>query len=87
MANYSIQAVTDLYVIIIDDLHDDLPSLTNSAGAVVTDLNLKVGGLGSRKIYYRDSIMRYDEIKHLNGKFVGFAPCKPAQQEFLRNQF
>ena len=86
MANYSIQSVTDLHVIIIDEVQADLPSLTNSADAVVTDLNVKIGGLGKRKLYYRDSIKRYDEIKHINGKFDGFAPCKPAQQEFLRIQ-
>ena len=85
IAKYTIQAINDLLVVITDDLDEDSPSVTNSAGAVIQDLNSKVGGLGSRRVYYRDSIKRYDELRHENGCFVGFAPCKPAQQDFLNS--
>lgn len=85
IAKYTIQAINDLHVVITDDLDERSPSVTNSAGAVIEDLNSKVGGLGSRRVYYRDTIKRYDEICHENGRFVGFGPCKPAQQEFFSN--
>lgn len=85
MASYSIQAETDLLVVIRDDQVITLPSLTNSASAVIADLNSKIGGLGKRRVFYRDSAMRYDELTHDNGVFTGFAACRPAQQEFLRD--
>ncbi|MFL1449267.1 hypothetical protein ACI77O_12800 [Pseudomonas tritici] len=84
MASYSIQATTDLLVVITDDQVGTLPSLTNSAGEVVADLNAKIGGLGTRRVYYRDTAMRYDELLHSKGVFTGFATCKPAQQDFMR---
>lgn len=79
MAKYSIKAVNDLIVIIYDDKCS--PSVSESAGAVIKDLNTQVGGLGSRRVYYRDSVGRYDELCHSCGVFTGFAACKPSQQE------
>lgn len=84
-AKYSIQAINDLHVIITDDLTPDSPSVTNSAAWVIEDLSSKVGGLGIRRVFYRDTISRYDELKHQNGRFVGFAPCSASQQEFLKS--
>lgn len=84
MAKYTIQAINDLHVIITDDLDETLPTVTNSAASVIGDLNSKVGGLGTRRVFYRDSIRRYDELKHEGGCFTGFAACGPSQQEFLK---
>lgn len=56
MAKYSIKVANDMMVIVIDDDEEGSPSLTNSADAVIQDLNSKVGGLGSRRVYYRDSV-------------------------------
>ena len=82
MAKYSIKAVNDLMVIIFDD--KSTPSVSESADAVIQDLNTKVGGLGLRRVYYRDSVGRFDELRHSNGVFTGFAACKPSQQEAFK---
>jgi len=82
MAKYSIKAVNDLMVIIYDDKCS--PSVSESAGAVIKDLNTQVGSLGSRRVYYRDSVGRVDELCHSNGVFTGFAACKPSQQESFK---
>lgn len=86
MASYTIQAINDLHVIILDDLDETLPTVTNSADNVIADIHAKVGGLGSRRVFYRDSSMRYDELMHDDGRFFGFAACGPNQQEFLKTQ-
>lgn len=86
MASYTIHAINDLHVIILDDLDETLPTVTNSADSVIADIHTKIGGLGSRSVFYRDSSMRYDELMHSGGKFSGFATCGPNQQEFLKRQ-
>lgn len=86
IASYTITAQNDLYVVIIDNDDHERPSVTNSADAVISDLNVKCGGLGTRRVFYRDTIKRYDELKHQGGVFTGFAACSAAQQEFLHSQ-
>jgi hypothetical protein len=87
IASYTITAQNDLHVVIIDNDDDhERPSVTNSAAAVIADLNIKCGGLGTRRVFYRDTIRRYDELKHQGGVFTGFAACSAAQQEFLQSQ-
>ncbi len=85
IARYTIHAVNDLHVVITDDLADDAPSVTNSAASVIEDLNSRLGGLGRRRVFYRDSVMRFDELRHENGVFLGFAPASPSQQEAFRD--
>ncbi|HBO7922127.1 hypothetical protein PSOLE_38540 [Pseudomonas oleovorans subsp. oleovorans] len=85
IARYTIHAVNDLHVIITDDLDEDMPSVTNSAAGVIEDLNGKLGGLGRRRVFYRDSVNRFDELRHENGIFTGFAPASPSQQEAFRD--
>ena len=43
-----------------------------------------VGGIGKRRLVYRDTIGRYDEILVDNGVFRGFKACSISQQDFLR---
>jgi len=84
LARYTIHAVNDLFIVITDDLDQDSPSVTNSAARVIEDLNSRLGGLGHRRVFYRDSVMRFDELRHDNGVFIGFAPGSPSQQEAFR---
>ncbi|MBJ2214044.1 hypothetical protein JFT64_18545 [Pseudomonas carnis] len=86
IASYTITAQNDMYVVIIDNDDPERPSVTNSAAAVISDLNVKFGGLGTRRVFYRDTIRRYDELKHQGGVFTGFVACSAAQQEFLQTQ-
>lgn len=85
MASYAILASTDHFVLIADN--DEGMSVTNDASAVVAELDRKFkGGLGVRRLYYRDTMGRYDEIRHCDGQFFGFSPCTEHQQIFLSHQ-
>jgi len=85
MADYTIIAVNDLHVVIVDNDSGNRPSVTNSATSVIEDLASKLGGLGNRRVFYRDSIRRFDELKHSSGAFTGFSPCSASQQAFLQS--
>jgi hypothetical protein len=85
MARYTIRVMNDLMVVITDDDAIDLPTITNSAAQVIADLDSRTEGLGVRRVYYRDSVGRYDELCHKGGVFKGFAVCKPSQQEAFRD--
>ncbi|MDM5069995.1 hypothetical protein OB952_21935 [Aeromonas salmonicida] len=59
-------------------------TITNSAEQVVRTVDELVGGIGKRRLVYRDTIGRYDEILVDNGVFRGFKACSISQQDFLR---
>jgi len=83
IADYTIVTVNDLHVVLIDNDANGRPSVTNSAEAVIRDLDARLGGLGTRRVFYRDTVQHYDELKHDNGQFKGYGPCTAAQQAFL----
>lgn len=85
IAQYTILLQNDLMVILADDLVADLPSVTDTANDVIQDLVTRTGGLGSRRVFYRDSVGRFDEIRHSDGQFTKFAPCTPGQQNSFRD--
>jgi hypothetical protein len=78
-AIFKIATVTDTLVLILDQ--DGPRSVTNDAQGVIDRLAAELGGLGLRRIFYRDTMGRFDELKVEQGRFVGFAPCSPHQQE------
>ncbi|WP_116892927.1 hypothetical protein [Pseudomonas savastanoi] len=84
MAQYTVQVQNDMMIVITDDDVLDLPSITNSAAEVISHLNSRCGGLGARRVYYRDTIGRFDELRHQKGVFLQFSPCKPSQQESFK---
>ncbi|WP_438400284.1 hypothetical protein [Aeromonas hydrophila] len=59
-------------------------TITNSAEQVVRAVDELVGGIGMRRLIYRDTIGRYDELLVENGVFRGFKACSISQQNFLR---
>ncbi len=69
--------ITDLFIILID--MDQGKSITNNAYEVVGHVNRTVP-IGPRRVYYRDTMGWFDELKVKNGRFVGFSPCSDAQQ-------
>lgn len=79
IAKYSVAQVTDSLVLIIDDDDINSPSVTNTAEAVIADLAGKYD-LTNRKVYYRDSMGIFDELMHLDGQFLEFAPCSENQR-------
>lgn len=60
---------TDTKVFIVDC--DGQMSVTNDAEAVVAYVNAWHPG---KRIIYRDTMGQWDELKHTNGRFDGFAP-------------
>ena len=70
-SKFAIEKATDKYLYIIDTgvLHK---SVTNDAGAVLSYLS-ENHELGNRRLIYRDSHGRIDEIVHDSGTFKGFA--------------
>jgi len=83
-ATYDFLAITDTLVLIADQDLVGRRSVTNDADVVVKDVDRRLGGLGRRRLFYRDSIGRYDELKHDGrGNFKGFAAGSPEQQKFF----
>ncbi|MFC1337532.1 MAG: hypothetical protein G8D89_17900 [gamma proteobacterium symbiont of Clathrolucina costata] len=81
-AQYALRKITDNFVLIID--LDIGRTVTNDAESVVKMLNLELpGGLGKKKVYYRDTCGRFDELKHQNGNFTSISACSDAQQDFF----
>ncbi|PWJ81556.1 hypothetical protein C7441_11088 [Pseudaminobacter salicylatoxidans] len=70
-ASYSEWAVTPGFVFITDNCRDDLPSVTNDAERVVSEC---LAYYGEKRIIYRDSDGRWDELLHTGIQFRGFAP-------------
>lgn len=57
-------------IVWIEDLDRGRVSVTNDAENVVLDLQHDFPGY---RIIYRDSTGRWDELRHVAGKFTGFA--------------
>lgn len=82
---YTIQKVTDTFVLISDNNRG--LSVTNAARHIVSELHERLkGGIGHRRLYYRDSTGRFDELMHEGGRYSGFLPCSEGQQAFLSGQ-
>lgn len=82
LSNYRLAEVTDTRIIVVD--RDQGPSVTNDAEKVVRQLNESIeGGIGLRKVYYRDTDGRFDELAVVAGEFTGFRPCSKGQQQSL----
>lgn len=67
--SYTVRKEIPGAVWIVDN--DDGRSVTNDAERVVAEL---VARFGNRRFFYRDTIGRWDELKHDGRAFVGFAP-------------
>lgn len=81
-SSFEVAIVNDISIVLID--LDKGKSVTNNAYNVVKLLNKDIpGGIKNRRVYYRDSMGRYDQILTYHGIFVGFAPCTDQQQEHL----
>lgn len=78
-ANFDVLLTTGMFIIIADS-DDGGRSVTNDAASVVERVSMLSGGIGKRRLYYRDSAGRYDELKVKNEAFAGFAPCSDNQQ-------
>jgi len=82
--NFDVVFIDDISIILVD--LDTGKSVTNDAYKIVKllDSTILPGGIKTRRVYYRDTMGRFDQMKTFNGIFTGFDPCTPAQQEFLK---
>lgn len=81
-STFEVVLQTDTHVIILD--LDNGSSVTNDACSVIVWLEANLlGGIGQRRVYYRDTMGRFDELCVLNGTFNGFRSCSQTQQVTL----
>ena len=83
-SNFDVAFIDDISIILVD--LDIGKPITNNAYNIIKILNSIIlpDGIRTRRVYYRDTMGRFDQIKTFNGIFTGFAPCTPTQQEFLK---
>lgn len=81
LPDYAIIEATDTLILLVD--YGNGPSITNQAEAVIAHTSKQLGGIGCRRVYYRDTTGRYDEITTENEAFTGFKACSEQQQVFL----
>ena len=73
LAKYRVEHVGIEVVAISDQCDGTTLSVTNDAESVVAELNRTLD-LGDRRLIYRDTDGRWDELVHERGAFVGFSP-------------
>ena len=82
-SSFDVVAINDLAIILID--LNKGRSVSSDAPNVVNDLQKKIpGGIGYRRIFFRNSKGRYDQLLVKNNKFIDFASCTKSQQKYLR---
>lgn len=82
-SKFTVASVNDLHIILIDDDEDDYASVTNLASNVVEKVRSEIG-INGRKVFYQDSMGRFDELMINNSEeFSGFIACSGSQQTTL----
>lgn len=71
---------TDLHVLIADAGFNAMTPVHECPGEILNHLERELGGLKQRRVYCRDTNLRFEELKHQNGKFTGFATATEKQQ-------
>lgn len=71
-SQYDVAKITDKAIWIVDT-GEECMSVTNDAERVVAEIDRRYA---NRRIYYRDSMGNWDELKHDGSIFLGFAPAR-----------
>lgn len=80
-ASFILADKNDSEVIIADLGEGHSTSVTDDVEAVVDLLQSSLpGGIGERRLFYRDTGRVFTEIMLKNGEFFEFAPCTEEQQ-------
>ena len=83
-AHFTVEADVPDKVLLISDNNDGAMSITNDAEAVVAYLTKQQLIKPGKRLVYRDTDGRWDELVHNGcGKFMGFAPV--ADLDWLLN--
>jgi len=70
-AEFTIENETPEYIFIIDTGHTHTMTVTNDAESVIETLHSEYD-LGDRRVFYRDSENRIDELLHAGARFTGY---------------
>ncbi|HSG03881.1 MAG TPA: hypothetical protein VLA39_09160 [Marinobacterium sp.] len=71
---------TDLHVLIADACFKETTAVNRCPADILKHLDRELGGLKQRRVYCRNTELRFEELKHQNGIFAGFAPATDKQQ-------
>lgn len=71
----------DLHVVIADANFSDTTAVHDCPNLILEHLNRELGGLKQRRVFCRDNKLWFEELKHRNGKFVGFCAASAVQQQ------
>jgi len=82
-ASFEIVQVTDTLVLLYD--RDEGRTVTNDAEAVVEAVSERLGGIGRRRVYYRDTDGYFNELVVRKERFASFRACPPGQQQTFAN--
>jgi hypothetical protein len=84
-SSFEVVVDCDTHILLIDK--ECGASVTNDADAVIAWLQHALeNGIGARKVFYRDTAGRFDELSVKSGKFDGFKPCSDGQQKTFAKQ-
>jgi hypothetical protein len=79
-ADYYVRVENERFIYIIDR-GGVAKSVTNDIENVVAEL--AADGLGSRRLFYRDTLGGIDEALHRDGKFIDFRPGHKGEPDEL----
>lgn len=80
-SSFTVIRETDTFILIRDNDETENASVTNAADYTVECLAQRFD-IASRRIVYQDTMCRFDELSHKDGKFNGFKPLTESQQKF-----
>lgn len=80
-ATFELLLTSDTLVLLVD--LDQGASVTNDAEAVVSLVSAEIGGIGRRRVYYRDTLGGFNELMISRERFIGFKPATPGQRSMF----
>ncbi|MCP4261459.1 MAG: hypothetical protein GY774_28750 [Planctomycetes bacterium] len=81
-SSFTIICETDTFILIRDNDDPEYASVTNAAEFTVETLAQSFD-LTNRRVLYLDTMQRFDELCHDDGKFTGFKALTQSQQQFF----
>lgn len=85
-AEFTILVVTDTHIVIRDNDAVYSKTITNDADYVIAQLQHRIdGGIKNRKVFYLDTMCRFDELVVKNGQFHSFKAGTANQQAFFQS--
>ena len=81
-SSFTIICETDTFILIRDNDDPEYASVTNAAEFTVETLAQSFD-LTNRRVLYLDTMQRFDELCHDDGKFTGFKALSQSQQQFF----